>query len=249
LPVSQLATSHYPKVSSGDRQEIFNRLQNLVGHTFQVKVLNFEPNAGKLIFSEKAAGDLVWQEKLAKIKIGTKLQGEITGIVNFGLFAKVVLPDGEEMEGLVHVSEVSWDHIKDLNKEFKIGQKINVVVISKDMNRLSLSIKKLLPDPWLKEAASFRAGKIVEGIVTKITPFGAFIKVGRLDGLVHISKLGEKITDPHHVVEEGKSYKFEVASIEPELHKLSLALVTEKKSAKGGSAYGQKKTVVKKKKK
>lgn len=233
LPVSQLATSHYPKVSSGDRQEIYNRLKNLIGQVFQVKVLNFEPTTGKLIFSEKAAGDLVWQEKLANVKIGTKLQGEITGIVNFGLFVKVGLPSGEEMEGLVHISEVSWDHIEDLNKQFKVGQKVDVEVISKENNRLSFSIKKLLPDPWLKEAISFKKGKIVEGIVTKITPFGAFIKIGGLDGLVHISKLGEKITDPHQVVKEGKSYKFEVVSVEPELHKLSLSFVTkEKKSTK-----------------
>ena len=240
LPVSQLATSHYPKVSSGDRQEIFNRLKNLIGQVFQVKVLNFEPNTGKLIFSEKAAGDLVWQEKLANVKIGTKLQGEITGIVNFGLFVKVGLPNGEEMEGLVHISEVSWDHVNDLNTQFKIGQKVNVEVISKENNRLSFSIKKLLPDPWLKEALSFKKGEVVEGMVTKITPFGAFIKIGSLDGLVHISKLGEKITDPHQVVEEGKSYKFEVVSVEPELHKLSLSLVTKEKKSTAGKTKKKK---------
>lgn len=232
LPVSQLASSHYPKVSSGDRNEIFNRLKSLVGQTFQVKILNFEPNAGKLIFSEKAAGDTLWQQKLSMIKIGAKLKGEITGIVNFGLFVKTELPDGETMEGLVHISEVSWDHIEDLNKEFKIGQKIEVEVISTDNNRLSLSIKKLLPDPWLKEAASYKVGQQIAGTVTKITPFGAFVKVGSLDGLVHISKLGDKISDPRQVVEEGKSYEFEIVSIEKELHKLSLSFKSKVKKEK-----------------
>ncbi len=232
LPVSQLASSHYPKVSSGDRNEIFNRLKNLVGQAFQVKILNFEPNAGKLIFSEKAAGDSLWQQKLSQIKIGTKLKGDITGIVNFGLFVKTELSDGETMEGLVHISEVSWDHIEDLNKEFQVGQKIDVEVISTDNNRLSLSIKKLLPDPWLKEAASYKVGQKVSGTVTKITPFGAFVKVGSLDGLVHISKLGQKISDPRQVVEEGKSYEFEIVSIERELHKLSLSFKSKVKKEK-----------------
>ena len=236
LPVSQLATSHYPKVSTGDRQEIYNRLKNLVGQIFHVKILNFEPNSGKLIFSEKAAGDLFWQEKLNKIKIGTRLTGEITGIVNFGLFIKVVLKDNEEVEGLVHISEVSWDHVEDLNKMFNVGQKIDVEVISTDNDRLSLSIKKLLDDPWLKESASFKVKDIVEGTVTKITPFGAFIKVGSLDGLVHISKLGEKISDPRQIVEEGKSYKFEILSIEPELHKLSLGIPSLEKDEKANKS-------------
>lgn len=223
LPLSQLASSHYPKVSSGDRGEILKKLQPLVNQTFQVKILNFEAAAGKLIFSEKAAGDVAFRQKLIQIKIGSRLKGEITGIVNFGLFVRVQLADDEEMEGLVHISEVSWDHIEDLNKKFIIGNKIEVEVISTENNRLSLSIKKLQPDPWLKEALSYKVGDLVSGTVTKITPFGAFVKVGKLDGLVHISELGEKITDPRLVVEEGKSLKFKIISIERELHKLALS--------------------------
>ena len=223
LPLSQLASSHYPKVSSGDRGEILKKLQPLVNQTFQVKILNFEAAAGKLIFSEKAAGDVAFRQKLVQIKIGSRLKGEITGIVNFGLFVRVQLADDEEMEGLVHISEVSWDHIEDLNKKFIIGDKIEVEVISTENNRLSLSIKKLQPDPWLKEALSYKVGDLVSGTVTKITPFGAFVKVGKLDGLVHISELGEKITDPRLVVEEGKSLKFKIISIERELHKLALS--------------------------
>ena len=229
LPVSQLASSHYPKVSSGDREEIFHRLKSLVGKSFQVKILNFEPNAGKLIFSEKAAGDVVLQERIKNIKIGQHLSGEITGIVNFGLFVKVGLADNEQIEGLVHISEASWDHVEDLNTLFKVGQKIDVEVISKDMNRLSFSIKRLMPDPWLKEAEKFHVEDLVQGKITKITPFGAFVKVGVLDGLVHISELGENISDPKEVVQEDKNYQFRIVSIEPTLHKLSLSLKNIKK--------------------
>ena len=246
LPVSQLATSHYPKVASGDRDEIFNRLKSLVGQTFHVKILTFEPAAGKLIFSEKAAGDTVMQEKIKNIAIGKKLSGEITGVVNFGLFIKVKILENEEMEGLVHISEASWEHINDLTKQFNVGQKVNVEVISTDNNRLSLSIKRLQPDPWLKEAEGFKIGKVVEGTVTKITPFGAFVKVGSIDGLVHISELGEKVADAHEVVQEGKSYQFKVTAIEPELHKLSLSL--KESDAKESKVEKPKKEIKKTKK-
>lgn len=223
LPVSQLATSHYPKVSSGNRDEIFTRLKSLVGQTLQVKVLNFEPNSGKLIFSEKAAGDIAQVEKIKNVKVDEKLEGEITGIVDFGLFIKIPL-DNDEIEGLVHISEASWEHIDNLKNKFKIGQKVTVQVISKDGNRLSLSLKRLQADPWLKLATVHKVGDIVPAEVTKITPFGAFVKLGVVDGLVHISQLGDKISDPRKVVQEGQTYQFKIMSIEPELHKLSLSL-------------------------
>jgi len=255
LPVSQLASSHYPKVSTGDREEIYARLKKLVGLIFNVKILSFEPNTGKLIFSEKAAGDTVQQEKIKKIKIGDKFSAEITGIVNFGLFVKIKISDSaDEIEGLVHISEVSWDRIEDLNKMFKIGQVIEVQVISIENNRISLSIKRLLPDPWLKAASSYAVGKIVEGEVIKITPFGAFVKVDSLDGLVHISELGEKISDPTEIVKEGEKYKFKIVAIEPELHKLSLSLkqASDKlslslKAAAGLHESSESKKIVKKK--
>jgi len=245
LPVSQLASSHYPKVSTGDREEIYNRLKRLIGQIFNVKILNFEPSSGKLIFSEKAAGDTLQQEKIKRIKIGDKFKAEITGIVNFGLFVKIKIPETtEEIEGLVHISEVSWDRVENLGNLFKVGETIDVQIIAIENNRISLSIKRLLPDPWLKAAASYKIGQIVEGEIAKITPFGAFVKVGSLDGLVHISELGEKIIDPKEVVKEGEKYKFRIVSIEPDLHKLSLSL----KNIKGEELIIKKKTVTKKKK-
>lgn len=254
LPVSQLASSHYPKVASGSRDEILHRLKVLVGQTLQVKILNFEPTAGKLIFSEKAAGDFMQIEKIKNIKTGNVFEGEITGIVDFGLFVKIPI-DNDEVEGLVHISEASWEHINDLKNKFKIGQKVTVKVISKEDNRLSLSLKRLEPDPWLKLASSHQVGDVIQAKVTKITPFGAFVKLGAIDGLVHISELGEKVVDPKKIVEEQKTYKFKILSIEPELHKLSLSLkaVTEKgspekekKPAKLNKSKAVKKTAKKK---
>jgi small subunit ribosomal protein S1 len=221
LPLSQLSSSHYPKVRQDHKDEIFSRLKSMVGKNFRVKILTFEPKTNKLIFSEKAAGDQVVEE----IKIGDVMEGEITGIVDFGLFINL-----GEIEGLVHISEVAWEHIDDLKKRFKIGDKVKVKIIAVDNNRVSLSIKKLLPDPWLKQASKYKEGKNVKGIVSRITPFGVYVKVGEIDGLVHISQLGKNVNTPRDVVELGEEKEFEVVSIEPELHKLSLKLIDKKKT-------------------
>lgn len=218
LPVSQLASSHYPKVSSGDKDEILGKLRILINQTLQVKIISFEPNNNKLIFSEKAAGDIVQQEKIKNYKIGQNIEGEITGIVDFGLFINL-----GDVEGLVHISEAAWEHIESLRDKFQIGQKVKVQVISTDNNRLSLSIKRLTEDPWLKLVDNYKIGDKIKGKITRITPFGAFVSFNGLDGLVHISEMGEN-ADINKVVEVGKEYDFYIVSIEPELHKLNLSM-------------------------
>ncbi|AKM82473.1 TPA: 30S ribosomal protein S1 [Candidatus Berkelbacteria bacterium] len=232
LPVSQLSSSHYPKVSSGDKEEILGKLRQFVGQNFQVKILSFEPANNKLIFSEKAAGDIVQQEKIKKYKVGDELDGEITGIVDFGLFINL-----GEIEGLVHISEAAWEHVESLKDLFKVGEKVKVVIISIENNRISLSIKRLTPDPWIKSVEKYKIGADVKGEVTRITPYGAFVSLGEVGGLVHVSEMGEKVTNPSEVLEVGKSYNFKIISVEPEIHKLSLSMKDsgapkEKKSAK-----------------
>jgi len=229
LPVSQLSSSHYPKVSSGDKEEILGKLRPFVGQNFQVKILSFEPANNKLIFSEKAAGDIVQQEKIKKYKIGDELEGEVTGIVDFGLFINL-----GDIEGLIHISEVAWDHVDDLKELFKVGQKVKVKIISIENNRISLSIKQMSPDPWIKSVEKFEIGSVVTGEVTRITPFGAFVTLGDIGGLVHVSELGDKVTTPSEVLEVGKSYKFKVLAVEPELHKLSLSMKDVKAETKAG---------------
>jgi len=223
LPVSQLASSHYPKVASGDKDEILAKLRTLLNQNFQVKILSFEPAQNKLIFSEKAAGDIVQQEKIKSYKVGDIKEGEITGVVDFGLF--VTLGD---IEGLIHISEISWDRVENLKSMFKVGQKVKVKIISIENNRISLSLKRLTADPWMKEIEKYKVGEIFKGEVTRITPFGAFISLGDVDGLAHISSLGKKVKSPDEVLEVGKVYNFEILEIVPELHKLSLALVAGK---------------------
>jgi small subunit ribosomal protein S1 len=222
LPVSQLSPEHYPRVSGGDREEILSRLSKLIGEKIYVKVINCDKASNKLIFSEKAVDAEKLASKIEKYKVGDAVEGKISGIVDFGLFVKI----DPLVEGLVHISEVSWSRISDLNKEFKVGDSVKVMVIAIDDGRLSLSLKKLTPDPWVKAAGKYKVGDLVKGEITKITPYGAFVSLDdQIDGLVHVSELSDQhVIDPGQVVELGKTYEFKIISIEPDIHRLGLSL-------------------------
>lgn len=228
LPVSQLAPAHYPRVSGGDKDEILNRLRRFIGQEVPVKVINCEKETSKLIFSEKAVKAFEVKQKIDKFAVGDKVKGKITGIVDFGLFVSI----DPEIEALVHISEISWSRVSDLHKLFKVGDEIETMVISVDDGRVSLSLKRLLPDPWVKAASNYKVGDVVKGEVTKITPFGAFVSLDEeIDGLVHISELSsDRIVDPGQIVELGKEYEFKIISIEAENHRLGLSMKTGKET-------------------
>lgn len=225
VPVSQLSPSNYPRVEGGDKEEILSRLRRFIGQELLVKVINCDKEGNKLIFSEKAVSAAEVRAKLDKYQVGDKITGRVTGIVDFGLFISI----DPQIEGLVHISEVSWSRVTDLHKSFKVGDEIKAIIISIEDGRVSLSIKRLLPDPWVKAASKYKIGDIVKGEVTKITPFGAFVSLDEeIDGLVHISELSKNhVIDPNQVVELGKGYEFKIISIEPESHRLGLSLKTE----------------------
>ena len=225
LPVSQLSPEKYPRVSGGDKEEILSRLRQFVGTDLPVKVINCDKESNKLIFSEKAVKANEVKEKIDTYKVGDKARGRITGIVDFGLFVSL----DHQIEGLVHISEVSWSRVTDLSKIFKVGDEVETMIISTDDGRISLSLKRLLPDPWAAAASKYKVGDIVKGEVTKITPFGAFVSLdSEIDGLVHISELSrDHVVDPSTVVELGKEYQFKIISIEPESHRLGLSLKTK----------------------
>jgi len=233
LPVSQLAPIHYPRVSGGDKDEILTRLRKFIGTDFHVKVINCEKETNKLIFSEKAVKAQEVRTKIDKFKVGDKVKGRITGIVDFGLFVSI----DPEIEALVHISEISWTRVNDLHKLFKVGDELETMIISIEDGRVSLSLKRLLPDPWVKAASKYKVGDVIEGEVTKITPFGAFVSLDEnIDGLVHISELSsERIVDPSQIVELGKKYKFKILSIEAENHRLGLSMKVDGKKAESGT--------------
>jgi small subunit ribosomal protein S1 len=219
LPVSQLSTDNYPRVN--DKDEIQIRLNELVGKNMNVIVLDADDRDNKLIFSEKAAHKNEINKVLDKYAIGDKVKGNVTGVVDFGVFVNV---DG--VEGLVHISEISWDRIEDPSKIYKIGDKVDAEIIGIENDRFSLSIKRLTDDPWVLAVKSFGNGDVVEGEVTRITPFGAFVRIhDDIEALVHISELSEDhITNPEEIVESAKKYKFSILNIDKENHKIALSL-------------------------
>lgn len=226
LPVSQLSAEHYPRVGSSDKDEILQRLNALVGQTLKVRILDSDRKANKLIFSEKEAVKEGLAERFESIKIGDAVSGVVTGVVDYGAFVNV---DG--IEGLVHISEISWERVNNPSNYVKVGQTIKAKVISIDKDRLSLSMKQLTEDPWLSEIEKFKSGDNVEGTVTRITPFGAFVQLSpAVEALVHVSELGGgSDADPEKVFTLNERTSFVVLDIDKENRKISLSLVSKKK--------------------
>lgn len=217
MPVSQLSTEHYPRTS--DKDEIIRRLKALIGKDMLVQILDADQKGNKLIFSEKEAVKDGLTERLTNMKVGDIVSGKVTGIVDFGAFVNV---DG--IEGLVHISEVSWEHIAEVKDRLHIGDEVKAKIIGIDKDRLSLSIKQTTPDPWLDEAAKFKVGDKVEGAVTRVTPFGAFVQISpAVEALVHVSELGEDV-NPEKLFTVNEKREFNVLEIDTENRKIRLGL-------------------------
>lgn len=225
LPVSQLSAEHYPRVGSSDKDEILQRLNALVNKEIRVRILDADRKANKLIFSEKEAIKEDLSERFEKLAIGDTIKGVVTGVVDFGVF---VTADG--IEGLVHISEISWERVNNPSDYVKVGQTIEAKIIAIDKERLSLSIKQLTKDPWLDEIENFKAGETVEGTITRITPFGAFVQLSpAVEALVHVSELGGDGTDPEKIFTLNQRKEFVILDIDKESRKISLSLPGEKK--------------------
>src|SRR5437867_7425910 len=151
LPVSQLAAGHYPRVSGADKDEILQKLNQLVNKPIRVRVLDVSRKDNKLIFSEKEAVKDDMQARFAELKVGDEVEGVITGVIDFGAFVNV-----QGIEGLIHISEISWERVEDPKKYVKVGETIKAKIIAIDKDRLSLSIKQMSDNPWLSEVKKFK---------------------------------------------------------------------------------------------
>lgn len=221
LPVSQLSVEHYPRVEGGNKTKILERLGEYVSQMFRVKVIDVDEAEEKLIVSEKVARADQQQEKISQYKVGDVVEGKVTGVVDFGAFIEF----GDNLEGLVHISEIAWQRIDDPKDYIKVGDEVKAEIISIDNSKISLSIRKLITDPWLIVSEKYKIGDTVKGEVIKINPFGAFVELDNdIHGLAHISELSyKKLSSPTEVVKEGEEYEFKVISIEPHKHRLGLS--------------------------
>lgn len=223
LPVSQLSADHYPRVSGADKDEILQKLNSLVDKPLKVRILDVSRKDNKLIFSEKEAAKDDMQARFAELKVGDEVEGTITGVIDFGAFVNV---DG--IEGLIHISEISWERVEDPSKYVKTGDKIKAKIIAIDKDRLSLSLKQMTEDPWLKDVDKIKKGQTVEGVITRITPFGAFVQLTpSVEALVHVSEIAddkEDSVDPEKIFKLNEKKKFKVIDVNKEARKIALSL-------------------------
>jgi len=245
LPVSQLSPEHYPRVDGGDTNQILRELQKFIGGELEVKILDLDPKEGKLILSEKAKEVDKLKEVLKSLKAGDVVEGEITAILDFGVFLKFlpseVLPSGTKdgspkkdgkkelpdyLEGLIHISELDWQLIKDPSEIVKVGQKVKAKIIDISNGKVSLSLRALKKDPWEGIEEKFKKGDVVSGKVTKFNPFGAFIQIApKIQGLCHISEFGSQ-TKMEETLKIGGKYDFRILLIEPKDHRMNLKLAS-----------------------
>jgi small subunit ribosomal protein S1 len=217
MPVSQLAATHYPRTA--DKDQILAKLKALIGKPMPAQILDVDQKANKLIFSEKEAIKDGLADRFASLKVGDTVHGTVTGVVDFGAFVNV---DG--IEGLVHISEISWERVAQVSDKLKVGDEVSAKIISIDKDRLSLSIKQTLPDPFLAEIAKFNKGDEVEGTITRITPFGAFVSISpAVEALCHVSELG-KGNDPEKLFTLNDKKNFVILDIDADNRKISLGL-------------------------
>lgn len=230
LPVSQLSPEHYPRVSDADKQKILKELQKFVGQTLEVKVLDLLAEENKLILSEKAKSEEKTKEALKNYNKGDVVEGKISGVADFGAFIKfpAFIEGVTQIEGLIHISELDWQLIENPANVVKIDEIVKAQIIEIKNNQVFLSLKSLKESPWKNIEEKFKKGDIIEGKVTKLNPFGAFIQIDdKIQGLCHISEFGNQ-KKMEESLEIGKKYDFQISSIEPKEYRMSLKL-SEKK--------------------
>lgn len=256
LPVSQLAPENYPRVSGGDKAKILEKLKSFVGMDMECKVMTLDEAENKIIFSEKEAWSENQKDVISQYKIGAVVEGEITAVTDFGVFVSF----GENMEGLIHISELAWKRIDNPSDLYKVGDSIKAEIINISGSKIFLSAKKLMTDPWAEVAVKYTVGQVLKGKILKVNPFGLFVELDELiHGLAHISQLGlsagQKIED---LYKAGTVMDFEITSIEPKEHRLGLQVMKEggkkskaekKEEAEDGEEKAEKKSKAKKTKK
>jgi small subunit ribosomal protein S1 len=239
LPVSQLAPENYPRVSGGDKSKILEKLKSFVGMDMECKVMTLDEAENKIIFSEKEAWSENQKDVISKYQVGAVVEGEVTAVTDFGVFVSF----GENMEGLIHISELAWKRIDNPSDLYKVGDQIKAEIININGSKIFLSAKKLMTDPWAGVSEKYKTGQIVKGKILKVNPFGLFVELDELiHGLAHISQLGlaagVKIEE---LYKAGTVMDFEITSIEPKEHRLGLQVMKSSSAKATADKEGGKK--------
>ena len=224
VPASLLSYGRRSDIS-GETAE--KRFGEMMGEELPLQIIEVDQERRRLIFSEKAAvhetRDTVRDKVIEKLNIGDIRTGRVTSLADFGAFVNI-----NGADGLVHVSEISWDKVRHPGDELKVGQEVEVKVISIDEEKrhIGLSIRLLKDDPWQEQIGDLRVGQLVEAKITRLTKFGAFAMLDSgIEGLIHISEISEEhIVHPKEVLHEGADVTLRVIKVEPESHRIGLSL-------------------------
>jgi small subunit ribosomal protein S1 len=223
MPASQISPTRRP--GTGETPEL--RYGKMVGEDVTVRVIEVDRERRRLILSERIAlqesRENLKDRLLDELKEGDIRTGRITSLAEFGAFVNI---DGAD--GLVHMSEISWDRIKHPNEVLKVGEEVTVKVISidRDRKRIGLSIRQLQRDPWMEKIGELKEGMLIEGTITHLTKFGAFARIGDdIEGLIHVSELSDqRVNHPKEVVKEGDAVTLRIIKIDEERHRVGLSL-------------------------
>ena len=224
VPASQVSISRRANLS-GDTPE--QKWGKMVGEEIDVCVIEVDRERRRLILSERAASsetrESIKEKVIEDLNVGEVRSGRVTSLADFGAFVNISGADG-----LVHLSELSWDRIQHPSEVLKVGQEVDVKIISVDeeKKRIGLSIRQLLDDPWSQRMESYQVGQLVECTITRLAKFGAFARlVGDMEGLIHISEISERrIEHPKEVLHEGDIVTLRIIKIDPDNHRIGLSL-------------------------
>jgi len=224
VPSSQISAMRRSQ-STGETPE--QRWQKMIGQPITVRVIEVDRERRRLILSERAAStesrQTIKERVIDELEEGKVYTGRVTSLANFGAFINI-----NGADGLVHLSELSWEHIDHPREVLEVGQEVKVKVINvdRDKKRIGLSVRALQNDPWKSRVEKFSVGQLVEGVITRLTKFGAFARLeGDIEGLIHISEIAEhRIEHPKEILKEGEVKSLRVIRIDPDQHRIGLSL-------------------------
>lgn len=224
IPLSQLAPIHYPRVEDGDQEQIFDKLLDMLGKPISVRGITLDEEDGKVILSEREALKEETEKILAEIEVGKSYNGIVSGVSSYGLFVTL----GGSVEGLVHISELTFWHVSHIDNLAKIGDPFEVKVIGLENGKISLSRKQLKGDPWSMIPTKFKVGDIIEGEVVRFVPYGVFVRIyDDINGLIHLSELSKK-----NQVKIGQVVQAKLILLDTKSRKIGLSMRT----LEGGAA-------------
>lgn len=219
-------------------RQYLGKIDDLQNEKVKVKIIEVDRSKNRLIFSEKAVSeaDVIekQEEALKEVEIGEVYEGVVSGVKPFGVFVRVIIDENGDtddenlfLEGLVHISEISWERVENVKSRFNVGDrvKVKVIALEEDSAKLNLSIKRLKPDPWEEIEKNYPEDKKVKGKITRLVAFGAFVELEPgIEGLIHISKI-----PADYDMEVGDKVEVYIESIDKEKRRMSLGLVLTEK--------------------